>query len=531
VDEEQSESSFLRSFRGGKVANLKPAPRILLVDDNAEDRCLAGVILTRELGDVRIEEVADAFAFAVAMRGAAVDLVITDHQLAWSDGFSVLKIVQDSRPDVPVIMFTSVRDEEALVRAMKAGLADYLIKSSKGFLKLASAARNALEQADTRQLAARNERWLKTLLECVGVGVFRSTLDERVIDANPAALRLFGVDSMEEALQLHLPAHYVNSGAGPELFQHLNDSGKLRTRVVEFKRRDGSTVWLNLTDIMLLDLEGEMVVDVLVQDVSHLKEHEARLRERIAQLERSNEDLQSFASVASHELREPLRTVSKHTQHLAKELVTEGWLDKENRRSMSFVLASVARMQALIEGLLRFSRISAEGKDFGVCNCNTLVDRAIRSLEPMIKESRATVQREGLPTILGNPAELEHVFQNLISNAIRFRSIEPPQVRVRAVQKNNEWIFSVEDNGIGIDPENTEKIFRIFARLDPKKPGTGIGLALCKRIVERHGGRIWIESQLGEGSTISFSIPVGTHDESGEEQASQPTGRLQSGRK
>jgi PAS domain S-box-containing protein len=526
VDEEQSESPFPRSFVGSKVADLKPAPRIFLVDDNAEDRCLAGMILTRELGDARIEEVADASAFALAMRGTAVDLVVTDYQLSWSDGFSVLKTVKDSRPDVPVIRFTSVHDEETLVRSMKAGLADYLIKSSKGFLKLASAARIALEQADARKLATRNERWLKTLLECVGVGVFRSTLDERVIDANPAALRLLGVKSMEEALKLHLPTHIVNSGAGPELFQHLTDDGKLRARVVEFERRDGSTVWLNLTEVMLLDVEGEIVVDVLVQDVSHLKEHEARLRERIAQLERSNEDLQSFASVASHELREPLRTVGKHTQLLAKELVTEGWLDENSRRSLSFVLNSLARMQALVEGLLKYSRISSDRNDFGACDCNTLVDRAIRSLESMIRENRATVQREALPTILGNPGELQHVFLNLISNAIRFRSNDPPRVRIRAVQKEDMWFFSVEDNGIGIDPADAEKIFRIFTRLNPKKPGTGIGLALCKRIVERHGGKVWIESQPGEGSMIWFSIPVGTHDKLGEKEASQPTGRL-----
>jgi PAS domain S-box-containing protein len=531
VDEERSESPFLSGFQAGKVVKQKTFPRILLVDDDVEDRLLARMILTRELADAQIEEVADASTFALAMRGTAVDLVVTDYQLAWSDGFSVLKTVKDSRPDVPVIMFTRVRDEETLVRAMKAGLADYLIKSSKGFLRLALAARNALEQADAKQLSTRNERWLKTLLECVGVGVFRATLDERVIDANPAALRLLGLNSMEEALQLHLPAHFMNSGAGPELFQHLKNDGKLRTRVVEFKRLDGATVWLNLTEVMLLDVEGDMVVDVLVQDVSHLKEHEARLRERISQLERSNEDLQSFASVASHELREPLRTVREHTQLLAKEMVNEGWLDENSRRSLRFVVDSVAKMQALVEGLLRFSQVSSNRKDFAVCDCNVLVDRAIRSLEPMIKENRAMVQREGLPTILGNPAELQHVFLNLISNAIRFRGDDPPRVKIRAIQKNDMWFFSVEDNGIGIDPAETEKVFRIFTRLNPKKPGTGIGLALCKRIVQRHGGRIWIESLPGEGSTIWFSIPVGTHDKLGEEEAVQPTGRLQSGRK
>ena len=161
-----------------------------------------------------------------------------------------------------------------------------------------------------------------------------------------------------------------------------------------------------------------------------------------------------------------------------------------------------------MDGLLQFSHANASWRGFQACDCNTLVDRAIHALQPAIEESGAVVHREGLPTILGDAAELEHVFQNLISNSIKFRAERPPVVSISVGREENRYVFSVRDNGIGVEAKDAEKIFRIFSRLHPDRPGSGIGLALCQRVVERHGGRIWVESSPGGGAIFSFTIPI-----------------------
>jgi PAS domain S-box-containing protein len=478
-------------------------------------------VLARELGDVRLREVDDAAAFALALNAGAIDLVITEHELSWSDGLTVLKTLKESRPEVPVIFFTGSTDTQVAVQAMKGGLADYLIKSSSGFLRLAQAAREAMDLADQQQLVARSEPWLQTLLDRANVGVFRSTLDERLIEANPAVLRLLGVSSLQEALRVDLPTHFMHAESRPDLLQRLNEDGELQARVVELRRTDGTSVWLNLTEVLLLDVDGDIVVDVLLHDVTHLKQRENELRESLEEFERSNEDLAGFASVASHELREPLRTIAKHTELLAKDL--EGKTAKRQQQSMDFVVDAVGRMQTLVNDLLQLSRIGTGWKGFQACDSNTLVEQVVRSLQPAIEENNASVRRDGLPTVLADPGELEHVFQNLISNALRFRGQEDPDINIRAAQEKDEWVFSVEDNGIGIEESDFEKIFETFGRVHPEKPGTGIGLTLCKRIVERHGGRIWVESELGKGSTFFFTVPVESEGAPGSQESAEPS--------
>ena len=493
-------------------SRLTDNPRILLIDEDAQDRSLAAVVLGRELGEVRVQEIGDASAFALALSRGGIDLVITEYELSWSDGLSILKTVRESRPEVPVLIFTRVKDEEIAVRGMKAGLSDYLVKSSKGFLRLATAVREALDRADQSQLVARSEPWLQTLLDRANIGVFRSTLDERLIEANPAVLRLLGADSMEEVLRLALPTHFIHTRGRPELTQRLGEAGDVQARVVEFTRPNGKKVWLNLTEVLLLDVDGDIVVDVLMNDVSHVKQRDVELQGRVDDLERSNEELKNFASLASHELKEPLRAVRKHTELLAKDLQQQ--VEGRSRESLEFVVSAAARMQELVDGLLSFSQLNSGWKGFAVCDCNTLVDRAIQSLQPMIEESQATVQREGLPTLLGDPGELEHVFMNLIANALKYRGEELPLVTIQAVQSDGEWIFSVEDNGIGIDTRDAEKVFELFSRLHPEISGSGVGLALCKRIIDRHGGRIWVERRKPRGSRFVFALPIASEDRS-----------------
>lgn len=188
----------------------------------------------------------------------------------------------------------------------------------------------------------------------------------------------------------------------------------------------------------------------------------------------------------------------------------KGRLDTDADEFIEYMVEGVTRMQAMINDLLAYSRVTTRGGSFEPTDSAAGVARVLRSLQPAIEENSAMVTHDLLPTVVADATQLEQLFQNLIGNAIKFHGDEPPRVHISARQEGAEWVFSVRDNGIGIDPEYADRIFAIFQRLHTREeyPGTGIGLAICKRIVERHGGRIWVESELGRGATFYFAMPV-----------------------
>jgi signal transduction histidine kinase len=239
-----------------------------------------------------------------------------------------------------------------------------------------------------------------------------------------------------------------------------------------------------------------------------LSRAEERLRKTRAELERSNAELQEFASVASHDLSEPLRMVVSYLELLADR--TRGKLDPQAQEFIRAAMDGSLRMQALIRDLLTYARVDARGGKFEPTDCEEAFRVAARNLKLAIEETRAAVSYEHLPMVMGDPVQLTQVFQNLVGNALKFHGTGEPKVDVEAHRQNGEWVFSIKDNGIGIDPKYFERIFVIFQRLHTRReyPGTGMGLAICKRIIERHGGRLWVESTPGEGSTFLFTLPA-----------------------
>jgi signal transduction histidine kinase len=238
------------------------------------------------------------------------------------------------------------------------------------------------------------------------------------------------------------------------------------------------------------------------QDITEKKNAEEELK-------RSNAELQQFAYVASHDLQEPLRMVMSYLALLNKKYANE--LDPKAKEYIAFVNTGAERMRQLVNDLLQYSRIDTQGKELAPVDLNKVVEVVMNDLHVAINEANAEVVVGPLPTVMADESQMKQVLTNLISNAVKFRSSEPPIVEVRALNHGDVFVFAVKDNGIGIDPKYYDNLFKMFQRLHTKDeyPGTGIGLAISKKIVERHGGRIWVESELGKGATFYFSIPGG----------------------
>jgi len=247
----------------------------------------------------------------------------------------------------------------------------------------------------------------------------------------------------------------------------------------------------------------------LAVELDERRRTEQQLARYSQELTRSNAELEQFAYVASHDLQEPLRMVASFTQLLAKRY--QGQLDQDADEFISYAVDGATRMQRLINDLLAYSRVGTRGKPLQLKDGNDVFRQARDNLTKAIEDSGALIFTDHLPTVRGDEMQLIQLFQNLMANAIKFHGPEPPQIQVSAAKNGREWVFAVKDNGIGIAPEHQERIFSIFQRLHQRSeyPGTGIGLAMCKKIVERHGGRIWVESQVGAGSTFYFTIPEG----------------------
>jgi PAS domain S-box-containing protein len=273
------------------------------------------------------------------------------------------------------------------------------------------------------------------------------------------------------------------------------------------RRKDDSVFPL---EIMLSPLESSegILVTAAIRDITERKKSEEHLVKTVGELKHSNEELQQFAYVSSHDLQEPLRMVASYTQLLAKRY--KGRLDSDADEFIAFAVDGCNRMQGLIHDLLAYSRAGTNGKAFCEVSAEDALQGALTNLRITIKQSGAVVSHDSLPAIKTDETQLTQVFQNLVGNAIKYRSAELPRVHISATTNgDNEWIFSVRDNGLGIDPQYFERIFILFQRLHGRTEfeGTGIGLAICKKVVERLGGRIWVESQPEKGSTFYFALP------------------------
>jgi len=371
-----------------------------------------------------------------------------------------------------------------------------------------------------------------------GQRVYNSPSYERIMGYNPEEL---GATSSFE--QIHPDDREKIKAAAAE----ASRSGVGRRIEYRMRHKDGSWRVLESTASTILDAEGNVDKLVIVnRDITDRKRAETALQEyqihleelvemrtaeltraneqlerdiaernrvqqeltrNVEELARSNADLEQFAYVASHDLQEPLRMVISYTQLLARR--HRGKLDASADEFIGYAVDGASRMQQLIQDLLSYSRLTIRGKALQFTETGAACKAALENLRESIKNSNAEVSVGPLPTVLADATQFAQLFQNLIGNAIKYRNKRRPEIRVDARLNGNEWVFSVQDNGIGIEPQYFERIFQMFQRLHTRKDysGTGIGLAICRKIAERHGGKIWVESHPGQGSTFLFTIP------------------------
>jgi signal transduction histidine kinase len=258
-----------------------------------------------------------------------------------------------------------------------------------------------------------------------------------------------------------------------------------------------------------MEYEKTVKLNIDLQDtLSDLKKTQDELERKSQDLARSNAELEQFAYVAAHDLKQPLIVAGGHINRLRR--LCKDKLDPDADTSIGHALDAITRMEALINALLAYARVGTKAGDLTLADCNDIVECSTTNLQVEIEKNCAIVTHDQLPTLLADHIQIIQLFQNLIGNSIKFRREEPPRVHISAEHKEKKWVISICDNGIGIDPKHSTSIFDIFQRLhdSSKYPGNGIGLATCKKIVEKHGGRIWVESTPGKGSTFKFAIPI-----------------------
>jgi PAS domain S-box-containing protein len=514
---------------------VEPRIKILLVDDTPENL----VALEAALGGLG-EQLVLARSGREALRCLLDDdfaAILLDVRMPEMDGFETAELIR-SRPrsrQIPILFLTGYRNEEHLFRGYDLGAVDFLFKPivpevlrSKVavFVELSRSNAKLQEQADAlRKQAAvlqKAEQKFRSLLEAAPDAMVVCREDGEIVMVNSQTEILFNCRReklVSRNIRLLAPGWQYRFLPGWD-----DDFGT--PKVPPVKRGieldvfpEGRDPFQAEFSFSPLHTEEGVVVTCSIRDISERKKTEERIRELNSSLEervlertealmRSNEELQQFAYVASHDLQEPLRTVSVYAQLLAKRY--QGQLAGDADQFIKFIVEGSERMQKLIHDLLDFSRVDARGSDFFTrTSCDEALDDAIGNLHSLMEESGAVLTRGPLPWVWGDPVQLTRLFQNLLVNSIKYRSEEAPRIHITAHSQREEWLLSVRDNGIGIEPQYAEKVFGIFRCLRPsdKSSGSGMGLAICRKIVSLHEGRIWVESTLGEGATFYFTLP------------------------
>jgi len=504
---------------------------ILLVDDRADGlTTLQAVLRNPEYNLVPASSGAEALRLLLKQEFV---LILMDVQMPDMDGFETAALIktQESLQHVPIIFVTGVfGDTRHTHHGYKVGAVDYVTKPYDPYILKSKVAVLVELHRKTQQLRQfekaeherkllqlrqrleiehlrRRERELSDFLENATIGLHWIGPEGTILWANKAELELLGY-SAREYIGQHISKFHADQSVIDDILRRLTEDQAIQNYVASIRCKDGSIKRVAISSNVYRE-DGQFIhTRCFTHDITAEWEAEEKARKVTEALYRSNRELEHFAHVISHDLKEPLRMINVYVQLLEKHY--GGKLDSKAEGFMGYVVDGAQRMQNLIEDLLKISQVGTHSPDLRQVDLGKVLEAATLNLQVLIAETRAKITYQALPTVKAESTELIQVFQNLIANAIKFRDRQPPSIHISADKCGGEWLVQVSDNGIGIKPEFQEKIFVIFQRLHSKEeyPGTGVGLAICKKIVERHGGRIWVDSTLGKGATFHFTLPT-----------------------
>jgi PAS domain S-box-containing protein len=364
----------------------------------------------------------------------------------------------------------------------------------------------------TRKRAEQAQAFLASIVASSDDAIIGKGLDGTILSWNRGAEHIYGYPEEEvvgSSISVIIPPDRADEFS--QILEHIKRGESVENYETVRVREDGVLIDVSLTVSPIEDTVGQITgASTIARDITARKRDEAALARYAEELARSNEELERFIYIASHHLQEPLRMVSTYTQWLARRY--EGQLDAMADEFIAYAVDGATYMSQLLRDLLLYSKVDRRAMvddRLKLTSCEGVVNSVLRQLRPVIENSHATVTYDALPELPADTEQLGLVFKNLISNALKFHGAEPPRIHIGAQEQDGAWLFSIRDNGIGIEPRHTTRIFRLFERLHTRDqyPGTGVGLAICKRIIERHGGRIWVESEPGVGSTFFFTLP------------------------
>jgi PAS domain S-box-containing protein len=450
------------------------------------------------------------------LKSPGIDVILLDLSLPDSVGIETFYRVRQLETGIPIVVFTSEDNHRQSLEAVRNGAQDYVIKGIAGDASVLRCLQYAVERHRVELALRKEQERLRAIVENSYDAFLSMDSEWRITDWNAQAEQTFGWRSDEvlgQSLMIILPDHlrrqYLRGIA--QYFTAIEGRILRTSREIFAVRKDGHEFPIEM-GIFRIKEDLDYTYCAFVRDITERKrsneELERLVQERTEQLTQMNEELRQFAKIASHDLQEPLKTMQGFVHLLSDNL--KGKLDRDSQEFLEYIEDGTRRMQNLISSVLIHSHIETDESEKFVTNCNQVIEEAVALLRKSIKDAEAHLEVDRLPDVAVEHSQMVQLFQNLISNAIKYHGEDPPVIHIRAEHDHNQCLFSVRDNCIGIDPIYAEKVFDMFSRLHGKGQysGTGMGLAICKKIVESHGGQIWVESQLGQGSIFFFTLPA-----------------------
>lgn len=486
---------------------------ILLIENCSEDADITTAYLTKHgftvlraavPGDVR-----------ALLTGCSIDVILLDPSMPFCSGLDAYWKVRELSSS-PIVILTRLNDASLAVAAIKNGAQDYLIKGVVSPQSVIRCLIYAVERSAVEMVLRKEHCRLRTILDNSYDAIISTNADWRISDWNSRAERTFGwrrEDVLGQPLVTIIPDHLQKQlvGSIESYFMEGQGSARRATRELLGIHKDGHRFPIEI-GMFRVQADSDYVFCVFVRDITEQRksndELEKLVQQRTKELTESNEQLRQFAKVASHDLQEPLRAVEGFANLLAER--TKGKLEKDPTEFLEYIIDGTKRMRELVRSILVHSQVVSDENVRTITNCNSVIEEVLAGLASSISDSGAKLDVAELPSVPVEREQMVQLFSNLISNAIKYRGAEPPHIALNAQRMADKWLFSVSDNGIGIDPVYADKIFDMFTRLHGKGtyPGTGIGLAICKKIASSHGGTIWVEAKPGQGAVFLFTLPA-----------------------